>query len=602
MGSASELDSTSLLRLDVTKNALIGVAEEMGVALQRSAYSTNIKTRKDFSCALFDARRRIIAHAFAIPSLLGSLPRLVPTVVDEYTRRRGRPLEAGEALITNDAYRGGAHLNDVAIVTPVYYRGVLSGYAATIAHQVDIGGATHASLPVSKEIYEEGLNLPPVRIMRDGQVDEEILSIILNNVRASREVAGDLRAQIGAHMIGIRRLEYLIDRFGPDRLAHQIEQLLAYTEARVLHDLAPLPRGTYRAEDFLDDDGHTTEPIRIAGALTIDERGISIDFSGTDSQRPSPMNATLTFTYAAVAFFLKCIVSDDIPVNDGFYRTVNVYAPEGTVVNATRPVGVVGGWEVAQRVCGVLFRAFAQCQPDRAVAAAKGIMCNIGFGGPNPRRPGSFYAHYETVAGGSGGRNGVDGMDGVQTDLTNTENAPVEELEMQYPVRIARYELIPDSDGAGAYRGGLGIRRQYQFPYGGMRFSIISDRTRFRPWGIAGGEPGSPARFSLQRRGREIPLRSKCNLELETDDIVDVCTPGGGGYGTPVDRDPAIVAEDVRLGKISIERAQSAYGVVVDPSDLHWDREATDRLRGSVRRSRTLPETRDREDSSEQSQ
>jgi N-methylhydantoinase B len=575
-----------MLRLDVTKNALIGVAEEMGVALQRSAYSTNIKTRKDFSCALFDAQRRVIAHAFAIPSLLGSLPRLVPTVLDEYTRRTGRSLEPGEALITNDAYRGGAHLNDVAMITPVYYRGTLSGYAATIAHQVDIGGATHASLPVSKEIYEEGLNLPPVRIMRNGQVDEEILGIILNNVRASREVAGDLRAQIGAHTIGTRRLEQLIDRFGPDRLAHQIEQLFAYTEERVLHDLAPLPRGTYRAEDFLDDDGHTTDPIRIAGALTIDEHGMSIDFSGSDGQRPSPMNATLTFTYAAAAFFLKCIVGEDIPVNDGFYRTVSVHAPEGTVVNARRPAGVVGGWEVAQRVCGVLFRAFAQCQPDRAVAASKGIMCNIGFGGPNPRRPGSFYAHYETVAGGSGGRNGIDGMDGVQTDLTNTENAPIEELEMQYPVRVVGYELIPDSEGAGAYRGGLGIRRQYQFPHGGMRFSIISDRTRFRPWGIAGGEPGSPARFSLRGTERGIPLRSKCNLELQAGDIVDVCTPGGGGYGNPLDRDPAMVADDVRQGKISVERARTAYGVVVDPADFHWETTTSDRPRHGGR----LPE------------
>ena len=514
------------------------------MALARSAYSTNIKTRKDFSCALLDLDGRILAQSFAQPAHLGSLVSLVPRALERVR------LAPGDAILVNDPYHGAVHLNDVCAISPVALDGAPFGYVANIAHWVDIGGAAPASLPLSREIHQEGVIIPPTFVQRGGQTDHNVLGLILANVRAPHEVAGDLRAQLAANAAGEAGLAVLAARYGREDLAVYAHALLDYTERRTAAALGELPEGRWEGEDSLDDDGWGGPPVRIRVAVTVAGGRVTVAFAGTDAQRASPVNATLAFTFSAVAFVLKCLLPRDIDPNDGFYRMVDIRAPEGSVVNASSPAGVVGGWEVAQRVVGALFRAFAQALPERVPAGSKGIIGNLGFGGAG-------YAYYETVAGGAGGALGVDGQDGVQADMTNTENAPVEEIELYHPVRVTRYGLIPDSEGAGRWRGGLGVVREYRFLRPGATFSFMTDRVKIPPWGLVGGLPARPARFL--HNGRPVP--SKGQVALEQGDVVTVETPGGGGYGDPRQRDPEAVRADLRGGKISAERARDVYGV-----------------------------------------
>jgi N-methylhydantoinase B len=529
-------------RLEIVKNGLRSLCEEMAVALARSAYSTNIKTRKDFSCALCDLDGRILAQSFAQPAHLGSLVRLIPRTLERVR------LGPGDAVLVNDPYHGAVHLNDVCAISPVAVGGRPFGHVANIAHWIDIGGAAPASLPLSREIHQEGVIIPPTVVQRGGRRDDNVLGLLLANVRAPHEVAGDLRAQLAANAAGERKLAELAARYGTEDLSAYGAGLLDYTARRTAAALAELPAGRWEGEDSLDDDGWGGPPIRIRVAVTVGPEGVLVDFAGTDAQRASPVNATLAFTFSAVAFVLKCLLPRDIEPNDGFYRMVRLQAPLGTVVNAESPAGVVGGWEVAQRVVGALFRAFAEAMPDRVPAAGKGIIGNLGFGGPG-------YAYYETVAGGAGGALGIDGQDGVQADMTNTENAPVEEIELYHPVLVSRYGLIPDSEGAGRWRGGLGVVREYRFLRSGATFSFMTDRVKIPPWGLAGGQPARPARFL--HNGRPVP--SKGQVPLEAGDVITVETPGGGGYGDPRERDPEALARDIRSGKISEERADAAY-------------------------------------------
>jgi len=529
-------------RLEIVKNGLRNLCEEMALVLSRSAYSTNIKTRKDFSCAILDGEGRVLAQSFAQPAHLGSLVRLVPRALERVR------LEPGDTILVNDPYHGAVHLNDVCAISPVQLEGRPFGYVANIAHWIDIGGAAPASLPLSREIHQEGVIIPPTFVERGGRPDANVLGLILANVRAPHEVAGDLRAQLAANAAGRSKLADLGSRYGASQLSAYSQALLDYTARRTAAAFGDLPRGRWEGEDSLDDDGWGGPPIRIHVAVTVDGDGVLVDFAGTDAQRASPVNATLAFTFSAVSFVLKCLLPRDIEPNDGFYRMVRVRAPEGSVVNAVSPAGVVGGWEVAQRAVGAMFRAFAQAVPERVPAGSKGIIGNLGFGGPG-------YAYYETVAGGAGGALGMDGQDGVQADMTNTPNAPVEEIEIYHPVRITRYALIPDSEGAGRWRGGLGVVREYRFLRSGGTFSFMTDRAKIAPWGLAGGQAARPARYL--HNGKPVP--SKGQVSLNEGDIITVETPGGGGYGDPRERDREAIDLDVRSGKITRERANATY-------------------------------------------
>lgn len=552
------LKRIDLLKLEVVKNALISITEEMSATLHRSAYSTNIKTRKDYSCALFDANQSVIAQSFSLPSHLGVTSRLVKKVIESYEG----PLLEGDIIIVNDPYHGAGHLNDIALISPVFFLGDLIGYVVNMAHHVDVGGSSPASMPISTEIYQEGLIIPPLPLYEEGRLNRPVMELIQSNVRSKEVFLGDSRAQVASINTGLQRIGEVLKKYGSKELQLYMEEIVKYTTRRTLKGFKALPQGVFQGEDYLDDDGFSKDPILIKVQVHVDEKGILCDFTGSDSQRKSPMNAPLSITYAAVSFVLKCLIDEDIPVNEGFYRCIEVEAPVGTVVNVRPPSGVVGGYEVGQRVVSALFKAFSTVIPKQLTGASKGNIGHLGFGGYSESLQKEF-TFLETIGGGFGGRLGADGMDGVQCDLTNTENAPVEETEMGYPVRIHQYMLIPDSEGAGEWRGGLGIRRDYQFlnPEG-TTVTIFFDRARIPPWGILGGQEASPCSFSLFRDAQRKTLGSKEVFEVGREDIVSIKTSGGGGYGDPWRREIERVVEDVRQKKISKERAEEVYGVV----------------------------------------
>ena len=384
------------------------------------------------------------------------------------------------------------HLNDITLITPVFHEGALFGYVANIAHHVDVGGGAPGSIGVSSEIYQEGLVIPPVRFVKGGQIDQDLFAMIRSNFRGTREISGDFRAQTAANRLGAQRIEALVAQHGAATLAHYLDELLRYTERRTRAAFAEFPDGRFAADMLMDGDGVTDQPVKLAATVTIEQGRLSVDLTGCDDQRKSPTNATSSQTYSGVVYVLKCLIDPDIPVNDGFYRLIDIRSRPGSVVHAQHPAAVAAGWEIAMQLCDLLFKALAPALPDRVVAGTKGCVCNIAFGGMNPAS-GEYFTYYETIAGGYGATLTTDGMDAVQAHFQNTENAPVEETEANYPVRILRYALIENSEGGGRHRGGLGVRRDYTFPGHEPSFSILSDKARYAPWGLFGGGAARPA-------------------------------------------------------------------------------------------------------------
>ena len=549
--------------------------EEMASALRRSAYSTNIKTRHDFSCAIFDLKMRTVAQSFSQPNHLGSLVETIPRALNAYGIS---DLHEGDALLVNLPYTGGVHLNDITLISPVFHRATLVGYVASLAHHVDVGGGAPASIGAFREIYQEGIIIPPVKFVRGGEINRDVFDLVLAQVRAKRETAGDFRAQIAANNTGIRRLTSLLDRMGPETVGRYIDELMEYTDRRTKSDLAKLPHGVFESTGYMDSDGYSDDPVKLVVKVTINDDGLQFDFTGTDEQRRAPVNSTFAQTHSGVAFVLKCLIEPDVPVNTGFYRNVHMVAPEGTVVNCTEPYPVVGGWETQLRLTEVILRALADAIPERVPAGTEGMICHSGFGGFDPYRN-ENYCFLETIAGGYGARATSDGPDAVQPHGKNTANAPIEETEVNYPVRITRYELVEDSEGPGRYRGGLGLRRDYLFPDHEASFTILADRERWGPHGLFGGLPGEKAQYVLNPETDCIELGSKVTIQLAEGDVVSYRTCGGGGYGPPEERDPDDVLRDVRDGRISPERAREFYWVAVDTESWTVDVEATSNLR-----------------------
>ena len=559
------------IRFEVMRSAFEAAADEMGAALRKAAYSTNIKTRSDFSCALFDSKLRIIAQSFSQPVHLASMSRMIPNTVRQYGIEKLRP---GDALVMNHPYRGGVHLNDVAIMAPFFSGGKIQGYAATIAHHVDIGGYAPGGYCISTELYQEGIIIPPAKLVSEGEIVDDVFRLILANIRSPRQSTGDFRAQIAASLLGQKRMAEILTRFGAESVEIFVDELIEYTERWARAEISKLPDGIYETEALLDDDGVSDRPIRLVLKVQIKEGRVSFDLTGTDAQRSSPMNATLTQTYSPLAYVVKCLIDSDIPTNEGFYRLIDVKAPPGTVVNAIPPVGVVGGWEVVMRLCCLGFKALADAMPDKVMASTKSINCHMACGGTDPRT-GEYYTFIETMAGGWGGLPTKDGMDAVQSHVQNTENSAIEETENNLPFLITRYELIPDSEGAGRYRGGLGLRRDWMFPGHEATLTVFSDNRKFAPWGLFGGGSGSPSRYILNPDGEAKELPSKITLQLQPGSVISYRTPGGGGYGTPLARDPERVLEDVAQGKVTPDRARDIYGVVLDATGKAVDLEAT---------------------------
>ncbi len=563
--------------LEVIRNALVEVTEEMSVSIQRTAFSTNVKTRLDYSCAFVDSKGRMVAQAFCQPAHLVTIGRIVPRAIAEYGIEN---LEPGDGLLVNDPHRQASHLNDIFLISPFFYDSRLIGFVCNICHHVDVGGGAPASIGAFQEIYQEGIILPVVKLVSRGKINADLWKMISANVRAKKEVAGDLRAQIAANQMGIRRLNALLDRYGAETLNFYIDRLLEYTTQRVRAELQKLPRGVFQAECCLDDDGITSEPVRIKATVTIDGQRMVFDFSGTDAQRNAPMNCNMTQTFTACVYVLKCLVDPDIPVNEGFYEPIDVIAPSGSAVNVSHPGAVVGGWEVSMRICEVLFKALSDALPELIPAGCKGMVCHVGFGGKDAKT-GEYYTFLETLAGGYGGRSRSDGPDAVQTHFQNTQNAPIEEIELNYPVRITRYTLVPDSEGAGKYRGGLGLCREYAFVDHEPLLTTLADRVKFPPWGLFGGLDGKTARYLLVDGEKMTRVPSKGTTRVAKGKLIRVETCGGGGYGPPEERDPHLVQTDVRQGKVSLQRAESVYKVGIVPStgEIDWTR--TEELRNT---------------------
>ena len=543
------------ITFEVIRNALVAATDEMVLALRKSAYSTNIKTRADFSCAFFDAELRAVAQGFTQPVHLGSMVEQTPRAIRDYGPENLGP---GDVIITNDPFPSGVHLNDVSLISAVHHDGELLGYVANLAHHVDVGGGAPASIGAFREVFQEGVIIPPVKVVENGVIVDDVFRLILAQIRSKHETAGDFRAQIAANMTGTRRLQALADRHGRATIVETMRELLDYTERRTRAEIAALPHGVFEAEGSVDTDGYTDQPVQLKARIEISADGVRFDLAGSDVQRRAPVNSTYAQTFSACAYAVKCLIDPDLPVNDGFYRLVSVDAPKGTVTNCTWPAPVVGGWETQTRLVDVIFAALLPAFTERLPAGTKAMMCHAGFGGVDAATN-EYSCFLETFGGGYGGRFASDGPDAVQTHGQNTENAPVEETELNYPVRVTRLALVEDSDGAGRFRGGLGLRKDFLFDRP-TTFTVLADRTLRGPAGALGGHDGKVAEYVLIRDGIETRLPAKTTLDVLPGDTISYRTCGGGGYGPPEERDPAHIARDVREGKVSAERAREVYG------------------------------------------
>jgi N-methylhydantoinase B len=529
------------IRLEVFKNLFASIAEEMGVVLRKASYSPNIKERRDFSCAVFDAAGKMVAQAAHIPVHLGSMPLSVSAAIGEYASTEGSTLPGsgllpGDMVLLNDPFRGGTHLPDITLVTPVFIPDGETnnrpiGFVASRAHHADVGGMTAGSMPIAREIYQEGIILPPVKLYKQGKLEQDVLKILLANVRTPEERQGDLMAQVAANQRGALRLAELISRYTLDEVSMYMRELLAYTERMTRQLIRGLPDGVYHFTDYLDDDGYGQESIPITVKISVEDDHALVDFSGSSQQVTGSLNAVFAITLSAVYYVFRCLVGLDIPNNAGCLEPIQVIAPLGTLVNARHPAPVAGGnVETSQRIVDVLLGALAKANPDIVPAASQGTMNNVTIGGWDARKNAPF-AYYETIAGGMGARPGSDGLSAIHTHMTNTLNTPVEALEYAYPLRVLRYEIRQNSGGAGKYRGGDGIRRDLQV-LTDAQVTIISERRKLQPYGLNGGDPGVAGENLLLRAGVDERLPGKVTINLSAGEILSIRTPGGGGYGT----------------------------------------------------------------------
>jgi N-methylhydantoinase B len=522
----------SIRAIDVAiyKSATHSIAEEMGAALRRTAFSPNIKERRDYSCAIFDSDGEVIAMGDHMPVHLGSMPMSVRAAID------AMKFGPGDIAILNDPYLGGTHLPDMTMVAPVFVAGEHTPvfYAAARAHHADVGGMYPGSMGLCREIYQEGLRIPAVKIVRAGAINEDVMHLILTNVRTPEERLGDLQAQIGACRVGERRLIQLVEKYQSNKVRALSRELLDYSERLTRAMLTQMPEGTFQAEDFLDDDGEADTPLRIAVSISFAPRSAAahVDFAGSHPQVASGINAVRAITYSAVYYVIRCLLPSDVPATAGLMRPVTLSLPEESIVNAGRPAPVAGGnVETSQRIVDVLLRALAQAIPARIPAASSGTMSNVTIGGLDIRS-GLPFAYYETTAGGMGARPVRDGLSGVHTHMTNSLNTPIEALEYAYPLRVLRYGYRRGSGGQGKFHGGDGLVRELEL-LSDAQITLLADRRRLMPYGLAGGSSGVTGRALLTQGGHTRELPGKCSVRASRGDVLRIETPGGGGWGSP---------------------------------------------------------------------
>jgi len=513
------------IELEIFKNLFQSIADEMGAALQRTSFSPNIKERRDFSCALFDKDGKMVIQGKHLPVHLGSMPESVRKILEAVE------FFPGDAAILNDPYRGGTHLPDITIVSPVFVKGSDKPvfYTANRAHHADVGGISPGSMPLSREIFQEGLIIPPIKFIEKGSINKNIMDLILANVRTPDEREGDLQAQLIANKVGEKRILEIINNYGIEKVYNYIEEFYRYSERIMRGVIEEIPDGTYKAVDYMDDDGFTGKPVRLKAALTVKGSDAVVNFAGTDKQTEGSINCVFAVTLSAVYYVFRALVKYPIPSNYGYMVPIDVIAEKGTVVNARFPSPVVGGnVETSQRITDVLLKAFAKAVPHKIPAASSGTMNNISIGGLN--KSGKAFAYYETIGGGSGAAKKLNGTSGVQTHMTNTLNTPVEVIENVLPIKVLEYRLRKKSGGEGAYKGGDGIIRKMQFLINAT-VSMLSDRRKNQPYGLHGGKPGKCGENLLCSDNKEQELSSKFLISVKKGDVLTIKTPGGGGWG-----------------------------------------------------------------------
>ncbi len=504
------MENLDPISFEILKNSLISIAEEMGVVLRKSSFSPNIKERRDYSCALFNASGQLVAQAEHIPIHLGAMPYSVQAAMKEFKD----DLVEGDDIILNDPYRGGTHLPDITMVSPIFFKEKLVGFAANRAHHSDVGGVAPGSMSaLSRDVNQEGVRIPPVKLWAEGKPNRQILDFVLSNVRTPDERLGDLRAQRAANLVGAKRLGELLRKSSVSTVEKGMDQLIDYSEELMLKKIRELPRKSSTAVDYLDDDGFGTTDIPVMVKVTINRQSIAFDFSGSAKQVQGPLNAVYSVTLSAVYYVVRCVTDPSIPANAGCFKPVQVKAPSGTIVNAEPPAPVAGGnVETSTRIVDVTLKAFSSIIPEKVCAACQGTMNNVTIGGIDPR-------------------------------------TGVEALESAYPLRIKKYELVRGSGGRGGFRGGLGVRRDTEVLAERSTISLMGDRQRHGPWGLSGGLSGSPGAYGIVRGNQITSLASKTTLTASPGDVLTVTTPGGGGYGAPSRRMREKIGQDRADGK-----------------------------------------------------
>ena len=548
------------ITLEVMRNVLQSIAEEMGAALIRTALSTNIKDRRDCSSGIYTTDGKLVAQAEHIPLHLGLMPTVVKTVLKYFPPEK---MEPGDAIMVNDPYISGSHLPDISILAPVFHGGRVVALVANLAHHVDVGGMTPGSLPVkATEIFQEGVRIPPIKIRKRGIINQEIIDLIKHNVRTAHEFEGDLQAQLAGCNVGEHRLMEVVEKYSFEYISDYMEGLMEYSELRMKNELKKMPTGKWHFEDFLESDGQTERKIPIQCTIEILGDHAVVDFTNSSGQVGGSINCTRAVTLACVYYAFKSVCDPEVPSNEGAFRPIEVITPKGSIVNPNFPAAVSSAnANTAQRVVYAVLGVFAQIVPKRVPAASAGSMNAVTVGGINPRT-GKYYSYIECYGGGQGAFYNQDGMDAVHSNMTNTRNAPVEVIETEYPIRVRKYCLAPLNGGEGKFRGGAGLHRELEILGHDAYVTISMERCLIKPWGLQGGEPGTNSECSLITKDQQVQiLSSKYSDIVKAGSTISVTTAGGGGYGPAEERDPEQVLNDVKELLVTPERAKNIYKI-----------------------------------------
>lgn len=553
--------------LEVIGNTFMSIAEEMGAVLVKSAYSTNIKERKDCSCALFDAAGNTIAQAEHIPMHLGSMLGLIGEIKRHFKLEEIKP---GDMFIANDPYNGGGtHLPDIAVASPVFYDGEIVAFVANIAHHNDVGGRVPGSNAAdSDSIYAEGIRIPTVKIFREGELDKDILNLILLNCRVRHIRLGDLNAQFACNKKGVQRMEDVCAKYGKETVALCMEELLDYSERKIRMALSEIPNGSHEFEDYLDSDGLGSDPIKLKVKVAIKDEDIELDFTDNPDQVKGAINLPLSALRASVYYAIRSIVDPSLPSNGGYYRAIHIKSRPGCILGCTEPAACAGRSDTAQRVADMIFGAMSEVVPHQVIAGSNSSITGVYFGGVSPDT-GEYYVYMETFGGGSGARFNKDGLSCVQVHMSNTSNLPIESMEVEFPYMVERYELVTDSGGPGKYRGGLSMSKDIRVLGHDSEFTIKADRQKVPPYGLFGGKPGLPGLITIYPdtdEARTVDSKKSGNL-LKANGVLRCQMPGAGGYGNPLERSRELLIKDLEEGYVSPESAMRDYGMTQEELD-----------------------------------